>query len=126
MPKTRIINGNVVKENISYERESINQVDFRRRLDCAFLYFVEIHILRIIFICKYRYIFPYMNIQRSKNDYPVFQCELFNGSKDHFFDITFITECAHDFMVTSKKHGFVHISAQFDFPPKNTCTSDQQ
>lgn len=25
-----------------------------------------------------------------------------------------------------KKHGFVHISAQFDFPPKNTCTSDQQ
>lgn len=69
MPKTRIINGNVVKENISYERESINQVDFCRRLDCAFLYFVEIHILRIIFICKYRYIFPYMNIQRSKKDY---------------------------------------------------------
>lgn len=56
----------------------------------------------------------------------LFQCELFNGSKDHIFDITCITECAHDFMVTRKKHGFVHISAQFDFPPKNTCTSDQQ
>lgn len=68
-----------------------------------------------------------MNIQRSKNDYFFLSfLLLFNGSKDHIFDITCITECAHDFMVTSKKHGFVHISAQFDFPPKNTCTSDQQ
>lgn len=123
MPKTRIINGNVVKENISYERESINQVDFRRRLDCAFLYFVEIHILRIIFICKYRYIFPYMNIQRSKNDY--FSVNFLMGQKIIFL-ISHSSLNALMILWLQAKNGFVHISAQFDFPPKNTCTSDQQ
>lgn len=124
MPKTRIINGNVVKENISYERESINQVDFRRRLDCAFLYFVEIHILRIIFICKYRYIFPYMNIQRSKNDY--FSVNFLMGQKIIFLISHSSLNALMILWLQAKKHGFVHISAQFDFPPKNTCTSDQQ
>lgn len=73
MPKTRIINGNVVKENISYERESINQVDFCSRLDCAFLYGTLLkYIYCVLFSFASTGIFflrPYMNIQRSKNDY---------------------------------------------------------
>lgn len=119
MPKTKVINGNLVKKNILYERESINQVDFVEDLTvpfCTLLKYIYCVLFSVYFSLK----------EHTEEQKRLFQCELFNGSKDHIFDITCITECAHDFMVTRKKHGFVHISAQFDFPPKNTCTSDQQ
>lgn len=123
MPKTKVINGNLVKKNILYERESINQVDFVEDLTVPFCTLLK-YIYCVLFSFASTSIFSLK--EHTEEQKRLFQCELFNGSKDHFFDITFITECAHDFMVTSKKHGFVHISAQFDFPPKNTCTSDQQ
>lgn len=71
MPKTRIINGNVVKENISYERESINQVDFVEDLTVPFCTLLK-YIYCVLFSFASTGIFflrPYMNIQRSKNDY---------------------------------------------------------